>query len=54
LEPEESEIMPNTFTHTTYLAEAADAAAWQLVRLTPAGSPRRSRCASALVERQMR
>ena len=46
--------MSNTFTHITYLAEAVDAAAWQFVRLTPAGSPRRSRYASALVERQMR
>jgi hypothetical protein len=53
-EPEESETMSNTFAPITHLAEAADAAAWQFVRLTPGGSPRRLRCGSALVERQMR
>ena len=46
--------MLNTVMPTTYLAEAADAAAWQLVRHTPAGFPRRPGYDRALVERQMR
>ena len=50
----ETKIMLNTAMPTTYLAEAADAAAWQLIRQTPAGFPRRSGYDRALVERQMR
>ena len=46
--------MLNTVMPTTYLAEAADAAAGQLVRHTPAGFPCRSGYDRALVERQMR
>jgi hypothetical protein len=46
--------MSNTFMPTTYLAEAADAAAWLPVRHTSAGGPRRTGYATALVERQMR
>ena len=46
--------MLNTFMPTTSLAEAADAAAGQLVRHTPAGFPFRPRYGKALVERQMR
>jgi hypothetical protein len=46
--------MLNTVIPTTYLAEAADAAAWHSVRLIPAGFPRRSGYDEALVERQMR
>ena len=46
--------MLNTFTPTTSLAEAADAAAGELVRHTPVGFPFRPRYGKALVERQMR
>ena len=46
--------MSNTASPTTYPTRTADAVAWQLVRHTPAGSPRRSGYGTALVERQMR
>ncbi len=46
--------MLNTCIPTTSLAEAADAAAGQLARHTPAGFPFRSGYGKALVERQMR
>ena len=46
--------MLNTFMPTTSLAEAAGAAAGQLVRYTPAGFPFRSGDGKALVETQMR
>ena len=46
--------MLNTFMPTTSLAEAADAAAGECVRHTPAGFPFRPRYGKALVERQMR
>ena len=46
--------MVNPVHPTTYLAEAADAATWQSVRLASAGFPRRSGYDTALVERQMR
>jgi hypothetical protein len=46
--------MLNPFMPTTSLAEAADAAAGQPIRHTPAGLPFRSRYVKALAERQMR
>ena len=51
---ERNQVMLNTFMPTTSLAEAADAAAGQPIRHTPAGFPFRSGYRKALVERQMR
>jgi hypothetical protein len=51
---EGNQTMLNPTMPTTYLAEAADAAAWQSVRHTSAGFPRTSGYNKALVERQMR
>jgi hypothetical protein len=51
---ERNQLMSNTVMPTTYLAQAADAAAWHLVRHTPAELPFRSGYDRALVERQMR
>ncbi len=46
--------MLRTHTHTPTLASAADAAAWQFVRLMPAGFRRTAGLDTALVELQMR
>ena len=51
---ERNQNMLNTFMPNTSLAEAADAAAGQFARHTPAGVPFRSGYGKALVERQMR
>ena len=53
-EPERNQTLLNTFMPTTSLAQAADAAAGQPIRHTPAGFPFRSGYRKALVERQMR
>ena len=46
--------MPRINTNTPTLASAADAAAWQFVRLLPAGFRRTVGLDTALVELQMR
>jgi hypothetical protein len=46
--------MLNSPATTTYLVEAADAAAWQTFRQMPNDRRRTSRFAAALVERHMR
>jgi hypothetical protein len=46
--------MMNPVTHTTYLAEAADAAMWRSARPEPAGDPRRSGYDAALVGMRLR
>jgi hypothetical protein len=46
--------MLNTFMPITSLAQAADAAAGQPIRHTPAGFPFRSGYREGLAERQMR